>query len=93
MALGALAALADAGLSVPRDISVVGFDDSAGARSSNPPLTTVGHPLDELAGLGVHALVAGEVSPDEEREVFAPLPFRLEIRRSTGPAVGTLPVG
>ena len=93
MALGALALFADAGLSVPRDVSVAGFDDSAGARSSNPPLTTVGHPLDELAGLGVHALVAGEVSSEHEREVFAPLPFRLEIRRSTGPAAETILTG
>jgi LacI family transcriptional regulator len=89
MALGVLAALADAGLSAPLDVSVVGFDDSAAARSSNPPLTTVGHPLEELARFGVHALVAGEVSIDEEREVFAPLPFRLAIRRSAGPAAAT----
>ena len=53
---------------------------------SNPPLTTVGHPLDDLAALSVRALIAGEVPVDGETELFAPLPFRLTIRRSTGPA-------
>jgi len=86
MALGCLGAIAEAGLTAPQDISVAGFDDSAGARFSNPPLTTVGHPLDDLAALAVRSLVSGEVSVDEEKEIFAPLPFRLTVRRSTGPA-------
>jgi len=90
MALGALAALNDVGQAVPRDMSVVGFDGSAGARSSSPPLTTVGHPIDELAALGVRALATGEVSTEEEQEIFAPLPFHLTVRRSTGPAADRL---
>ncbi len=85
MALGCLGAVADAGLAAPQDVSVAGFDDSAGARFSNPPLTTVGHPLDDLAALAVRSLISGEVSVDAEKEIFAPLPFRLTIRRSTGP--------
>ena len=86
MALGCLGAIAEAGLTAPQDVSVAGFDDSAGARFSNPPLTTVGHPLDDLAALSVRALISGEVPVDDEKAVFAPLPFRLTIRRSTGPA-------
>jgi len=86
MALGCLAALDEAGLVAPRDVSVAGFDGSAGARSSRPDLTTVGHPLDQIAALGVRALISGEVDPRIEREIFAPFPFELTIRRSTGPA-------
>jgi DNA-binding LacI/PurR family transcriptional regulator len=45
MAVGALQALAAAGRLVPADVAVVGFDDMAEARSSEPPLTTVRQPL------------------------------------------------
>jgi DNA-binding LacI/PurR family transcriptional regulator len=41
LAVGALSALAKRGLSVPEDVSVVGFDDSELARHSSPPLTTM----------------------------------------------------
>ena len=49
MALGAIRAAADAGLSVPGDISVVGFDDIQLADHMNPPLTTL---RQDKAGLG-----------------------------------------
>ena len=49
MALGALAALRDAGRSVPDDVAVAGFDDSAAASLADPPLTTVHHPCGEIA--------------------------------------------
>jgi LacI family transcriptional regulator len=44
MTLGALEAIADAGLVVPRDIAIVGFDDMSWAPLLRPPLTTVGQP-------------------------------------------------
>jgi LacI family transcriptional regulator len=86
MALGCLAAVGDAGLSVPRDVSVAGFDGSVGARFCNPALTTVGHPLDALAELGVRALISGEADPDTDRDLASPFPFTLLERGSTGPA-------
>ncbi len=49
MALGALAALRDAGRRVPDDVAVAGFDDSAAAALADPPLTTVHHPCGEIA--------------------------------------------
>ena len=49
MALGAIRAAADAGLSVPGDVSVVGFDDMQLADHMNPPLTTL---RQDKAGLG-----------------------------------------
>jgi len=86
MALGCLAAIGEANLSVPADVSVAGFDGSVGARFCNPALTTVGHPLDALAALGVQALISGEVAENADREVFSPFPFHLLVRGSTGPA-------
>jgi LacI family transcriptional regulator len=52
MALGAIRAAAEAGLSVPADISVVGFDDIQLADHMNPPLTTL---RQDKAGLGAAA--------------------------------------
>jgi DNA-binding LacI/PurR family transcriptional regulator len=84
LALGVLRAARGAGLRVPGDLSVVGFDDSPSAGSADPPLTTVGQPLRErgqAAGALVRALLRGE-------EVSSPAvhPVRLVLRGSTGPA-------
>jgi DNA-binding LacI/PurR family transcriptional regulator len=50
MAEAAVRVLQDAGRRVPDDIAVVGFDDSATARESTPPLTTVRQPVEDMAG-------------------------------------------
>lgn len=66
VAAGALEALRDAGRSVPGDIGVVGFDDSAWARRTQPPLSTVHQPASGL-GAGAAELVLkqlrGEATP------------------------------
>lgn len=49
MALGAVSALREAGLRVPQDVSVVGFDDILSARFADPPLTTIRVPTQELS--------------------------------------------
>ena len=85
MALGCLAALTEAGVHVPRDISVAGFDDSAGSRSARPALTTVRQPLTELAAIGVQALIEGKVSVLKETTASAPAEFKLMVRGSTAP--------
>jgi len=50
MALGAIRAAKRAGLDVPKDISVVGFDDSALMNCVDPPLTTVRQPIEPMCG-------------------------------------------
>jgi LacI family transcriptional regulator len=65
MAFGAINALARRGLVVPRDVSVIGFDDTVDAARFNPPLTTVRQPLremGELAGEMVCRLIDGSAS-------------------------------
>jgi len=59
MALGLLGGLHEAGLSVPGDISVVGFDDVPDAAYYWPKLTTVRQDFDELARRAVAALLGG----------------------------------
>jgi DNA-binding LacI/PurR family transcriptional regulator len=63
VAAGALAALRRAGRSVPDHIAVAGFDDSQIAIATTPPLTTIRHPLDQVAKTMVDMVVrhiAGE---------------------------------
>jgi DNA-binding LacI/PurR family transcriptional regulator len=55
-AIGAMRALHEAGVKVPEDVSVVGFDDIDFAQMAHPPLTTVSLPRDRLGSLAFHAL-------------------------------------
>jgi LacI family transcriptional regulator len=56
IAMGAMSALEEAGMNVPEDVSVVGFDDIFFARLSRPPLTTVRIPREQLGELAFKAL-------------------------------------
>lgn len=49
MAIGAIHALFDAGLRVPEDVSVIGFDDLIVGRACRPKLTTMQYPVEEMA--------------------------------------------
>lgn len=57
MAVGVLQVASAAGLSVPRDLSVVGFDDTSIAMFSNPSLTTIRQPVAEMAAAAARRLV------------------------------------
>jgi LacI family repressor for deo operon, udp, cdd, tsx, nupC, and nupG len=57
MAIGAMRAVDEAGLQVPRDISIVGFDDIELAAFQTPPLTTIRQSFTQLATLGVQLLL------------------------------------
>jgi DNA-binding LacI/PurR family transcriptional regulator len=83
MGLGVLAALHRAGLHVPDDISVVGFDDLPEAPYFTPPLTTVRQDFAELGRRGVHLLLARLRGEEPHLD---PVPATLVVRSSTGPA-------
>lgn len=57
MAMGAMCALQEGGLSIPEDMSIVGFDGIAFAQYSVPPLATVRQPIDELGKTAVEVLM------------------------------------
>jgi DNA-binding LacI/PurR family transcriptional regulator len=84
LALGALDAARQAGLAVPRDISIIGFDDIPKAAQTEPPLTTIHQALHEKGRLAGQALV-GRLRGEAVAE-HTDLPVRLIVRGSTGPA-------
>ncbi len=64
-AIGAIRAIQDAGLTCPRDISVIGFDDIIVAEYFNPRLTTVRQPLHKMGSAAAQLLVQRIQAPDE----------------------------
>ncbi|MFC1411587.1 LacI family DNA-binding transcriptional regulator [Streptacidiphilus sp. N1-12] len=85
LALGAVRAARRRGLSVPGEVSVMGYDDSSFMTCTDPPLTTVRQPIEAMGRAAVDLLAGeiagGQVSHDEL--LFAP---ELVVRSSTGPA-------
>lgn len=83
MALGLYRALAEAGRSVPRDVSVVGFDDTTDGRAYAPPLTSVHH---EFADVGRRCIAAAlALARDESAEPLSVVGTELIVRESTAP--------
>lgn len=83
MALGASRALRDAGLRVPDDIALVGFDDLPPAMQSEVPLTTIRQPIHETGMLAVDALLDMIRDPDQPAQHHI-LPVELVVRGSCG---------
>lgn len=84
-AIGVLHAVLDAGLRVPGDISVIGFDDIHIAEFTYPPLTTIRMSCRDLAQGAISILTAGMKSPTTEttgRNLT--IPTKLIVRRTTG---------
>jgi DNA-binding LacI/PurR family transcriptional regulator len=84
-AIGAIMALREAGLRVPRDMSVLGFDDVLIASTSNPPLTTIHQPLramGQAAATTLLGLISDEI-PHPHPAVITVYP-KLVVRGSTG---------
>jgi len=85
MALGAVRAVRRAALSVPSDVSIVGYDDSALMNCTEPPLTTVRQPIEPM-GRTIIELLLRQISSDSatsDELFFEP---ELVVRGSTGPA-------
>ena len=86
MALGVLEAARMLGLSVPRDVSVVGYDDLEIASWSGPPLTTVRQPLAEMGEQA--ALLALDAQDGAVRAARVDLATSLVVRQSTAAPAG-----
>ena len=86
MAVGAMSALKQAGLVVPRAVSVVGFDDFPSAIYTDPRLTTVHNPLFEMSARAIERLIGFGGSRSDPATVREVVPTHLIIRDSTGPA-------
>ncbi|MGB9777063.1 MAG: LacI family DNA-binding transcriptional regulator [Anaerolineae bacterium] len=84
MAVGAIRALEEAGLQVPRDVSVIGFDDIPLASYFDPPLTTLRQPMAELGAHAARLLIAAIREPGLSPEQVL-LPARIVERASCAP--------
>jgi LacI family transcriptional regulator len=92
MAVGALSALRDAGVAVPAEVAVVGFDDIPVARFLNPPLTSVRVGIAALGERAAALLLAAlaERSPPGAAPRRDVLPAELVIRDSCGASAGSI---
>lgn len=88
MAIGAMRAIREVGLSVPRDIAVVGGDDIPLAHYIQPALTTIRQPMDVIGSMAVELLLDHIAAETDEGEVPAPfhrvIDTELVIRESCG---------
>ncbi|MDD2707825.1 MAG: LacI family DNA-binding transcriptional regulator [Verrucomicrobiae bacterium] len=84
-AIGAMRALHEAGLSVPGQVAVVGFDNIMAAPFHRPSLTTVAQPKEELAQQSIAFLMARIQKPSIPRQ-FIRLPTQLIVRESSQPS-------
>lgn len=83
MAVGVYHALFQAGLSVPQDIAVIGYDDIELARYMTPPLTTIHQPKDELGELAIDTLLHRLAQPGGSQQLLVLTPELVE-RGSVG---------
>jgi LacI family transcriptional regulator len=86
LAIGALRGIREAGLRVPEDVSVVGFDDIEQASFAHPTLTTIAQPKQQMGRLSAELLtrlIADDNPPDPQATLD--LPVQLVVRESSGP--------
>ncbi|EIL90720.1 MULTISPECIES: LacI family DNA-binding transcriptional regulator [Rhodanobacter] len=83
MAVGAIWAAAEAGVSIPRDISICGFDDTTIATQVWPPLTTVHQPVREMGRRATEELLRRVLNKGEATMVE--VDYQMRLRASTAP--------
>jgi DNA-binding LacI/PurR family transcriptional regulator len=83
MALGVMRAMFEAGREVPRDVSIIGFDDVPFARYLTPQLTTVRQDFEEIGQRSVQMLL--DAMQGGDTHVRAAITLELVVRESTGP--------
>jgi LacI family transcriptional regulator len=86
-ALGAMRAIYDAGLGVPHDISIVGYDDIDAAAYLAPPLTTVRSPKTKMGALAAQTILRLVQEPETTAQMVT-LPVELIVRGSTAARSG-----
>jgi len=84
MAIGAMSALREAGLRIPEDMAVAGFDDIPIARYTSPPLTSVHVSIAELGGRAVETLLHAMVHKGAHTRRHQRLATTLVVRQSCG---------
>jgi DNA-binding LacI/PurR family transcriptional regulator len=84
-AIGTIRALKDAGLGVPGDVSVVGFDDILSAAYATPSVTTVRQPLREMGRRGAQVLLERIGNREKQFPSEIMMEPELVVRESTGP--------
>jgi LacI family transcriptional regulator len=82
MAIGLLTGCHESGVSVPDDLSIIGFDDIFGSAFTSPPLTTIQTPLDRIGEMAVRYLIGNALNATGP--AIEDLPTRLIIRQTTG---------
>ncbi|MBQ5946729.1 LacI family DNA-binding transcriptional regulator [Massilia sp. ST3] len=89
MALGAMSCFHEVGIHVPRDVSVIGYDDAPSAAFSAPRLTSVRIPWREMTHNGVAALL--NLCDGGRRQVARSFPVSVTVRASLGPLGAGVP--
>jgi len=84
-AIGSIRAIQEAGLRIPQDVSVVGFDDIPWAAFQTPSLTTVHQPLEKMGQMAAEALIR-MIEDDGGSASEIAIEPTLVVRESTGPA-------
>lgn len=92
MAMGALRALREAGVQVPQDLAIVGFDGLPASETSVPALTTIRQPVAETGSRAVH-LLNDIVTGQATAPVVEILPVELVVRESCGATRRSADVG
>lgn len=85
LAVGAMHAIRTAGLSIPGDVSVVGYDDTAGSAHLAPPLTTIRFSRKETGRQAATILFRAIERPEDSEPTTVKVPVKLVVRDSTGP--------
>jgi signal transduction histidine kinase/DNA-binding LacI/PurR family transcriptional regulator/DNA-binding response OmpR family regulator len=89
-AIGAMSVLREAGLRIPQDVAIVGFDDSLEAVTQAPPLTTV-HSSPFEMGFQALELLLARIEGRNRDQIVVQVPMRLVVRQSCGCQLDTGP--
>jgi LacI family transcriptional regulator len=85
IAIGAMKAFGHAGLKIPDNISVIGFDDIAAASYVQPPLTTIASPKRRMGRAAIETLLSLMKADEKGLPEMTKLPVNLVVRGSTSP--------